>query len=405
MLFFSVYDLLLHNAKLRGSSENEMFDYFRTKGIKKSVLNELKDTMDLSIYEGLLPVVLTYLQMSELEFELSLGKIPKEYRSSFFENLHNIANVLEQGVHSGKRLAVPVTPHYETNLGKLYNADCINVLKEIEDESVDLVFADPPFNLKKKYDDGVGDDLSKTEYINWCYDWIDECLRIIKPGGSIYIYNLPKWCTYLSEYLNKYLAFRQWIAIDMKNSLPINGRLSPSHYGLLYFTKGPKPNTFCNQRAPLQTCRHCGGEIKDYGGYKAKMNPAGVNVSDVWTDIYPVRHKNKKNREYNELSIKLLDRVISMSTKRGDLIVDPFGGSGTTYIVAELLGRKWLGAELGNCEIISDRFENIRKDEELLNAIQLEKSSLFPDLVKKLRAKNGFWLCEDFEDHIEDMQK
>ncbi len=54
------------------------------------------------------------------------------------------------------------------------------------------------------------------------------------------------------------------------------------------------------------------------------MNPLGVNVSDVWSDIYPVRHKNSKNRKYNELSVKLLDRVISMSTNEGDTVFDPF---------------------------------------------------------------------------------
>ena len=97
-----------------------------------------------------------------------------------------------------------------------------------------------------------------------------------------------------SDYLNKRMTLRSWIAIDMKLSFPIKGRLYPSHYGLLYYIKGDKPNTFNTQRMPIQTCRHCGGEIKDYGGYKKKMNPNGVNISDVWTDIYPVRHKKQK---------------------------------------------------------------------------------------------------------------
>ena len=165
------------------------------------------------------------------------------------------------------------------------------------------------------------------------------------------MYNIPKWSVYIAAHLSESLTFWDWIAVDMKFSLPIKNRLYPSHYGLVAFVKGTKATKFNNQRKPLQACRHCGGDIKDYGGYKSKMNPLGVNVSDVWSDIYPVRHKNSKNRKYNELSVKLLDRVISMSTNPGDTVFDPFGGSGTTFAVAQLLDRKWIGSELGDCEI------------------------------------------------------
>jgi site-specific DNA-methyltransferase (adenine-specific) len=282
-------------------------------------------------------------------------------------------------------------------MGKLYNDDCLKVLSTLNDESVDMVFADPPFNLSKVYDEGINDNLSTSQYIEWCYKWIEECIRILKPGGSLFIYNIPKWTIVFSEFLNKRMTLRSWIAVDMKFSLPISGRLYPAHYGVLYYVKGEKPKTFNNQRIPLLTCRHCGGEIKDYGGYKSKMNPLGVNVSDVWTDIYPVRHKSQKNREYNELSIKMLDRIISMSTEPGDIVFDPFGGSGTTYVVAEMTGRRWLGSEIGNCNIISERFANIDKDRAILSKVYEEKNVLFTDSVKEIRKKNGFWLCEDFK--------
>ena len=82
--------------------------------------------------------------------------------------------------------------------------------------------------------------------------------------------------------------------IDIKYSLPIQKRLYPSHYALLYFIKGDKPAIFHPDRQPVSCCRHCGGELRDYGGYKDKMNPKGVNLSDVWTDIPPVRHAKYK---------------------------------------------------------------------------------------------------------------
>ena len=87
----------------------------------------------------------------------------------------------------------------------------------------------------------------------------------------------------------------------------------------------------------MQVCSSCFGDLKDYGGYKDKMNPNGINLTDVWYDIPPVRHaKYKKRNGANELSIKLLDRIIEMSTDEGDIVFDPFGGSGTTYVVSEI---------------------------------------------------------------------
>ena len=112
-------------------------------------------------------------------------------------------------------------------------------------------------------------------------------------------------------------------------------------------------------RTPIRTCRHCGGEVKDYGGHRKAMNPNGVNLKDVWTDVPPVRHSKFKpgGRTANVLSTKILDRVVEMSTTPGDLVLDPFGGSGTTYAVCERLGRKWIGMEMGAIEPITARLD------------------------------------------------
>jgi site-specific DNA-methyltransferase (adenine-specific) len=150
------------------------------------------------------------------------------------------------------------------------------------------------------------------------------------------------------------MTFRHWIAVDIKLSLPIPGRLYPSHYSLLYYTKG-KPKTFARPRVPVPVCRHCGGDIKDYGGHRGKLHPAGLNLTDVWTDIPPVRHRATKRRAANELSVKLLRRVLEIATEPGDTVLDPFGGSGTTFAAAEELGRRWIGVELGDCEPIARR--------------------------------------------------
>ena len=259
-----------------------------------------------------------------------------------------------------KMISGKLKPVLNTHLGVLYEGNCLDILPSIADNSVDMVFADPPFNLGKAYGTKVNDRLSNEKYVDFSRRWIAECERILKQGGAIFIYNLPRWNIILGAYLLELgLTFRHWIAINIKAGLPIPGRLYPSHYSLLYFTKGTA-NTFRRIRTPIELCRHCGKEIKDYGGHRNAMNPLGVNLTDVWNDIPPVRHwkfKSKKRRA-NQLSTKLLSRVVHLSTNRGDIVLDPFGGSGTTYDVCENEGRHWIGIELESSEVIIERLES-----------------------------------------------
>lgn len=254
-------------------------------------------------------------------------------------------------------VAEGIEPCYVSELGALFDGDCLAVLRYIRSDAIDTVFADPPFNLDKKYGAKSKDNLPDQEYVAWCKAWLDECIRVLKPGGALFVYNLPRWNIILGAYLmEKSLTFRHDIAVDVKSTLPIPGRLYPSHYSLLYFTKG-KPKMFRKLRTPIELCRHCGGEVKDYGGHRNAMNPKGVNLRDVWTDIPPVRHWKfkSKNRRANALSTKLLDRVIEMSTVKGEIVLDPFGGSGTTFSVCEKKNRRWLGIELDFAEQIVER--------------------------------------------------
>ena len=252
-----------------------------------------------------------------------------------------------------------IRPFHCTSLGALFAGDCVKVLKSVKDEVVDTVFADPPFNLGKEYGENTRDNLSESDYLNWCRSWVDECVRVLRPGGSLFVYNLPKWNIPLGAYLGEIgMQFRHWISIEISACLPISGRLHPSHYSLLYYSKG-KPKTFRRIRTPIQKCRHCGGEVKDYGGHRDAMNPKGVTLKDVWTDIPPVRHWKfkSKNRKANALSTKILDRVVEMSTLPGDLVLDPFGGSGTTFVVCEAKERHWIGVEIDYAAEIVERLE------------------------------------------------
>jgi len=148
---------------------------------------------------------------------------------------------------------------------------------------------------------------------------------------------------------------------------------------------------------PMEVCPKCLSDIKDYGGYKDKMNPKGINLTDVWDDIPPVRHKKYKGRpEANELSIKLMDRIIEMASNPGDIIFDPFGGSGTTYVVAGIKNRRWVGIELGPVDGIVSRLNEKEKEKEFLNKYRQDYNALFPKKIKEKRKQMKLWTDESF---------
>ncbi len=251
-----------------------------------------------------------------------------------------------------------IAPAFCTDLGVVYNADCFHLFNALKSESVDCVFADPPFNLGKDYGNGAErDELGTGEYLGWCSRWIAECVRVVKPGGAVFVYNLPQWAYHLAADLERRgMQFRHWIAVSMKGTFPRGRKLYPAHYALLYFTKGV-PKTFNRVRLPIPQCRHCGKDIKDYGGHRKFLNPLGLNLTDFCYDTAPARHQKFKARWHvNELKPVISARCIEISTNEGDVILDPFAGGGSSFESAQLLNRRWIGTEIVECELIRDRF-------------------------------------------------
>lgn len=250
-------------------------------------------------------------------------------------------------------------PALTTNLGALYATDCFNLFAGVRESSVDCVFADPPFNLGKDYgSQAVRDTLERRDYLKWCFAWIDECIRVLVDGGALFVYILPQWGHHFASHMeDRGLLFRHWIALSMKGTFPRGRKLYPAHYALLYFTKG-QPNAFNRVRLPIPACRHCGKDIKDYGGHRKYLNPKGLNLTDFWDDTAPARHRKfKARRHINELKPMIPGRCIQISTNEGDVVLDPFGGGGSTYEIAQRLKRRWVGSELSTAGAIGERFK------------------------------------------------
>ena len=232
----------------------------------------------------------------------------------------------------------------EKFINKIIQGDCIEVMRDLPSDSIDVTFADPPFNLKKKY--GTYKDEKETDdYLNWCRQWILEMVRITKSSGSIFVHNIPKWLTYYTGFLNEVADFRHWIAWDAPTA-PMGKTLQPSHYGILFYAKNQRENKFYEIRYPHKRCRKCGYLLKDYGGKKKILHPFGPLVPDVWSDIHRIRHNKHRDSHPCQLPIHLLERLILMSTDEGDIILDPFMGTGTTAVAAARLGRNVIGIDL-----------------------------------------------------------
>jgi len=256
---------------------------------------------------------------------------------------------------------------YTGEEGILFQGNCLALLSQMSSNSVDLVFADPPFNLGKKYEsEAFTDTLAIEQYRSWCQTWLSETVRILRPGGSLFLYHWPRWLIEIGHWLNSLpmLEYRSWIALKMKGGFPIKNRLHPAHYGILYYTKKGDNRTFNVVRSRTPICRHCGKEIRDYGGYRDKFKKyededgiPWIQISDFWEDTRPARQDKSRQLQIVELPLIIPERVILIGSKPGDIVLDVFGGGGSTYHAAQMHQRRWIGCDIGDVTPIVQRLE------------------------------------------------
>jgi DNA modification methylase len=266
-------------------------------------------------------------------------------------------NPLTRKLHdrpAGKPQAIP-----EALLNRLHRAPCLDVLRRIPSASVDLAFADPPFNLTKSYE-GYKDDLDERDYLGWCKRWLVEYERVLKPGGALFVLNLPKWAAGLADFLSRSgsLYMQNWV---VWNALPEpKGVLMPAHYALLYFTKGERAARFnyCSMEQGWQPFDEAvfPPDRPDVCKRRAcvRRRRASTQVwrgelTDIWHDIHRERrpiHKAAGEKAHPcATPERLLDRIIRLATNPGDVVLDAFAGTGTSALVAGRLNRRFIAIE------------------------------------------------------------
>ncbi|MER3458009.1 MAG: hypothetical protein C4309_04660 [Chloroflexota bacterium] len=231
--------------------------------------------------------------------------------------------------------------------GSLFNVviqgDAPEVLRRYPDESVDLVFADPPYNLDKAYTT-YDDEKDRETYLNWCNAWLDEYIRILKPTGSLYILNLPRWGMYHAAYLNRRLYFQNWIVWDALSEP--RGKILPAHYALLFYTKHPTDFTFNYESVGLIDARFYCLRPSCIRQRKARGDDEKERLTDIWWDIHRIKHHRHRDVHPCQLPDALMERIIRLSTNPGDVVLDALAGTGTTAVTAAKLGRRYVAIDI-----------------------------------------------------------
>lgn len=235
----------------------------------------------------------------------------------------------------------------------LFNTDCLSTLKRLPTDSIDYVFADPPYNVAKTYDTW-DDGMEIADYFRWCDARLDELARVLKPGRSLTVINIPLYAARHFAHLSKSMLFQSWIAWDGL-SLPVR-LIMPAHYGIVTFSKGrPRPLPGLANTPPIGTRE--GEALRPAPEWFCLRAPcvakhararalAAPPLTDLWHDIHRLKHNSRRADHPCQLPPALMDRLIALFTNPGETVLDPFNGAGTTTLCAARLKRSAIGIEL-----------------------------------------------------------
>ena len=241
----------------------------------------------------------------------------------------------------------------------IYRGDALQLLPDWPAESVHLAFADPPYNIGYVYDE-YRDDLPDDQFVAWCKAWMAACQRVLTADGSFYIAIGDDFAAQLRMAGKELgLHLRNWIIWHYTFGQNMKNKFCRSHTHILYFTKDEKQFTFNDRALRFPSARHT--EYQDL-----RANPLGRLPNDVWDEFPRVCGTFKERDGYHgcQLPEAMLMRIILASSNPGDVVLDPFMGSGTTAAAAKRLGRQYVGIDLSEEYVkrSTQRLKNIRDE-------------------------------------------
>lgn len=246
--------------------------------------------------------------------------------------------------------------YYKHQNGELWLGDSIEYLKSLPSLSIDLIFADPPYNIKKADWDSFE---SQEAYIKWSMLWIEQAARVLKDTGTLYICGFSEILADLKHPASKFFKGCRWIVWHYKNKANLGNDWGRSHESILHFRK-TKKFTFNIDgiRIPygehtLKYPNHPQAETSQYsngknGSQTWEPNPFGAKPKDVLEIPTTCNGMHEKTPHPTQKPEELLRKIILASSNENETVLDPFCGSGTTPVCAEQLKRKWLACDLSN---------------------------------------------------------
>ncbi len=227
-------------------------------------------------------------------------------------------------------------------INKIVCADCIEILSKVSRPFADLIFADPPFNIGYQYDK-YKDKVKKDKYVSWTRDWMSTCLNVLKPNGSFYIAIGDDYAANIKIIAEDELGLflRNWIIWHYTFGQQTKAKFARAHTHIFYFTRDKKDFTFNDYAVRVPSDRQLIYNDK-------RANVKGKMPDDVWNEYSRVCGTFLEREGWHpcQMPESLLMRIISASSNPGDVVLDPFNGSGTTTVVAYQLGRQYAGIDI-----------------------------------------------------------
>ncbi len=237
---------------------------------------------------------------------------------------------------------------FGTDNHKIIYGDALTALQtQVADNSVDLIFADPPYNIGKNFSGHIEKWATEEAYLDWCYQWIDLCLKKLKPNGSFYVMTATQFMPFFDIYLRKKLDILSRVVWSYDSS----GVQAKKYFGSMY-----EPILFCVKDKNNYTFNANDILVEAKTGAKRKLIdyrkaiPTVYNSEKVPGNVWEFPRVRYRMDEYEnhptQKPIALLERIIKASSNENDLVLDPFSGTFTTCAVAKTLNRKCIGIEL-----------------------------------------------------------
>ena len=305
-------------------------------------------------------------------------------------------------------------------LNQIHKLDCIKGMKKLEAGSIDLAFADPPFNIGYDYD-AYDDQRESNDYLDWCHEWLSQVHRVLKDDGTFWLAIGDEYAAELKVMMQRQIGFhtRSWVIWYYTFGVNCKNKFSRSHAHLFHMVKDKDRFTF---NADDPAIRIPSARQLVYGDKRA--NPAGRLPDDTWmrppvlpdpdhdhegwvlrpqdvpgsfasdedTWFFPRvcgTFKERKGWHGCQMPEQLLARIIRSCSHEGESVLDPFTGSGTTLAVAKKLGRDWIGYEISDeySKHSATRLESITAGDQLDGEEDPRKSSPKTSKGKKLTKK------------------